>query len=165
MDRQVAKLESKLALNAVSADRLSDDYLDRFVFLPLDELVGVRRRQYIFSKAFLKFQHEKERVGEVKPAGVIGNEEAGTVALSAKDLADAQYAYAEAKDGKLKKLSEINEERAKNLSERDEALRSVALIHNLIAMRTVLSPIEGIIEFRCVVGQFVDKGDVVAEIN
>ena len=50
VERQLAKLRSRLELARVSETRLSDEYLKRYIYPPMDELVRVRREEVGFHE-------------------------------------------------------------------------------------------------------------------
>ena len=165
IERQLAKLRSKLELIRVSETRLSDDYLKRYVYPPMDELVKVRREEATFHERFLIAQQSLATAGQIPRAGVIGQETSGSLALAEHDAFEARMGLATALDERQKKTSEVEEERVKNASQIEEATKSIAIFEAMRNGRGVRSPKAGKVTIHVAPGQFVDKGDALFEVS
>jgi hypothetical protein len=141
----------------VAAERFTDDYLNSYVFGPMQAMVDLRTKTLNDFKTVAEWlEKQRKYVGNVSEQEFKENE------------AEAKEAIAEeanALDAIEKKKTEIDKEKVDNEVERAQLIKSVELIHNMLRLSILASPRGGKVNVRVVAGVFVEKGDLLFEIG
>src|SRR5262245_30078995 len=77
LERELLRQKNRLELNKITAERLTDDYLETYIWPPIRELVKVRAEETAFREEYLASAKDLAAVGEVPDAGSLREVAAG----------------------------------------------------------------------------------------
>lgn len=157
LELELAKYEGKLELADLSAQRLADEYVTQFVTGPMNQVIGFRGQSEAFAQEVAQIATNKFGAGF--PTGAPDQQQS----LSHLNKTSAQKSLAI--DALAKKQEQITVERAKNDAEKTELQKKIAAVNNQIQFCSILSPISGVLRLHVAEGIFVEKGDILFEVQ
>lgn len=153
LERELEKTQMQLQVLDVAAERLTDDYLNSYVFGPMQAMIDFRKvaagnadftRNYVATSA--------------------GADDA-QIALAGAKLDAASAELLNATDALERKKLDITRKKTDQDADRAQLNKSRELIQKLIDFSTIRAPRAGQLELQTVEGVFVEKGDALFAIE
>lgn len=152
-ERELQKAQFQLKLLDIAAERLTDDYLNDFVYGPMQSMIDFRS----------KVMDERAAVRDYVATDV-GSDPAKIADAEAKlDAANAEKLNAV--DSLARKKLDVANQKQDKEAEHAQATQSVGFMQKLIELSTLVAPVTGKVSVRTVAGVFVEKGDLLFEIG
>lgn len=145
---KIIELKSALEMNAKAADRLTDDYLNNFIYASLNAQISIAKKTYDATNEV--FEH-------VLGGARIGAQTLFEIEDSRATNDKAQISLNKANFAKTHKIAEIEVARAENLAERENITGKINLYSSIISSRSIECP------FDCAVTQYTLSGMFVAK--
>jgi multidrug resistance efflux pump len=156
VERQLMRYSMQLKILDLTDERLTSEYLDKYVFGPMEALKSFRQSTVGTASASLDWLQGQQRFSGAVSQQDIQKAEAGEKEQDAELL--------NSDDSLAKKKLDIEKQKAAAQIERAQLTKTVALMRNLIEISTIVSPSSGRVQFHTVAGVFVEKGDLLFEV-
>jgi multidrug resistance efflux pump len=158
-ERDLYKLKSRLIHSDLAGDRLTDGFLNQFVWTPVQLEIDAAEAEVGTWVDALETAKDRAKVGAVPLSG--GE---GTPIHVAKDLAEARAKVALRTDNRLQKNIEVETEKYLWQAERKEILKQLNLTKEIIKLCTIRAPRSGIVRFCIYPGASVAKDDLLVTL-
>ncbi len=181
LENELTRYEARLKLTEISAEKLSDAYINQFIFCADQALVpsslGTCNQESLQNVAFqcplnqlLSLRQHLEDIAVEVVNETTREFNAGYTVYASDvdeakqfhDQADAQRI--EASDGLTKKTAEVLQDQKKNAAEKLNWQTKIDLTRQQIELATILAPKNGKITVHVVPGIFVERGDLLFSV-
>jgi len=152
-EREQQKAQVHLRLLDIAAERLTDDYLNAFVYGPMQSMITFRST--VVSDRQAMRDDVAGRIGVPQP----------TIDGAEAKLDEAKAELSNAVDSLARKKLEIAKQKLDKEAERTQLTQSVQFMQRLIDLSTIVAPVAGKIDLGTVAGVFVERGDLLFEIS
>jgi multidrug resistance efflux pump len=156
LEEELARYNGRAGLAKISAERLTDAYLNQFVTGPLNQLIALRTQDEQNA------QRTAEQVQNQYDAGIASQLDTEQATSSTQKASAQRFS---AIDTLSKKNVQIVQERAKSAAEINDLQQKIAILQVQIKLSTILSPRAGVLQLNVTTGIFVEKGDVLFEVT
>lgn len=164
LESELARDKCELDLTFISAEKLDDKYLNRFILClqddnaqpcPMNAMLKIHQG---IAEARVNFENTEKAYVQG------GNLDHATYELSQAHTQEAMATVNQDLDQIVKKTEEINKQRATSDAKILDLRRKIEIAQHQIELCTILSPGSGKVVIHVASGIFVEKGDLLFEV-
>ena len=156
LDLSLIRQSAMSKLLQIKAERLTEEYVSKYIMLPLEEAKFVAHNNLVAAKDALVTAIDKRNVGKLTSVDVL---------QSQSNLEAARTAYRDAIDAIDRQHVDITRHRETQIASEEHLAASMKFLTLQMGRRTIKAPWAGRISINVGENTFLDKGDIIATIS